>query len=123
MREIGGEIAKSEELTRILEKIIDEYKNNDKKKVKIEEYVDLNKDLPRNIRRGAMSQNPPFFCRDRRLDGPKKQEINISFWSVIFVLKTYGYSICNRYDLGPPGTSVPTNEIETFAFGYRPNKD
>ena len=45
------------------------------------------------------------------LGGPKKQEINISFWSVIFVLKTYGYSICNRYELGPSRTPVPTELI------------
>ena len=46
------------------------------------------------------------------LGGPKKQEINISFWSVIFVLKTYRYSICNRYDIGPSGTPVPTGKME-----------
>ena len=57
------------------------------------------------------------------LGGPKKQEINISFWSVIFVLKTYGYSICDRCDIGPSRTPVPTNDIEIVVFVYRRNKD
>ena len=35
---------------------------------------------------------------------------------------TDGGSICDRNDLGRPMVA-PTNEIETFAFGYKPNKD
>ena len=31
-------------------------------------------------------------------------------------------AFCNRNELGRPMVA-PTNEIETFAFGYRPNKD
>jgi hypothetical protein len=42
---------------------------------------------------------------------------------MFFALAIDGGAFCNRYDLGPSRTPVPTNEIETFAFGYRSNKD
>ena len=38
------------------------------------------------------------------------------FWAID------GCAFCDRYDLGRPMVA-PTNEIETFAFVYRPNKD
>ena len=46
----------------------------------------------------------------------------------IFCFIAYGYAFFNRHDIGQSATCcmdapVPTNEIETFAFGYRPNKD
>ena len=42
----------------------------------------------------------------------------------IFVVLFTGEDVfCDRYDIGPPRTSVPTNDIEIVAFVYRPNKD
>ena len=42
---------------------------------------------------------------------------------IFVVLFTGEDEFCDRNELGPSRTPVPTNEIETFAFGYRPNKD
>ena len=81
-------------------------------------------DDPRKIKIKAKISIEYFFLivGTGVLDCPKTKDQYI-FLSVIFILITDGYAICNQYDLGQSRTPVPTNDIEIVAFGYRPNKD
>ena len=47
-----------------------------------------------------------------KLPAVLKQKVNILFPYIIFILAMDKYAICDRCDIGPPGTSVPTHEIE-----------